>query len=410
MKNLFDIVRFSKIKTFLSNDIIVLLVIGGYVCFTYVAFLSMSPLLCDFGKAPNDFWLGLLEDVFLFPLYTVIYLLFLGAAKLFFMRRKMYVLLRIIFICSIILTGLAVWQFTLTFKYNWSLLGLIILMFKLPFNVCFFVAGCSVALKYSKDVKEQAERELVPTQQSCDIIFSVLGVVVLILAGSYNLMSGVRVCCQSGGVDNCKNGRVEHLRWGFLYGRSVRYDYDGNIEEITEYKNGCPDGTAIDYYDYNRGRILSIDNFKSCHLHGERVHYDIDGEKKCEFYIEGVKVSEKEWFKYKSTHSDEDMGTNECDQKVVKSLKNGELLKSEYNKGCLQGTNTLFYDEKGKHIKQLENYQNCQLHGEKVFYDERGLIYDCKFYIEGVEVSDDEWTVYKRDHQNEDLGTNECDT
>lgn len=409
MKNLFDIERFSKIKMFLSNDVVALLIFWGYVCFTYIAFLQRSPLSCDFGRLSNDFLLNLLEEICLFPLYTVLYLLFLGAAKSFFMRRKMYAVLRIIFICSMILTGLAAWQFTLTFKYNWSLFGIVILMFQLPINAFFFVWCCVVALKYIKQVKEQAERELASTRWSCDIIFTVLGFVVLLGVGCYSLTSGEKVCCKSGGVDDCKDGRVEHLKWGFLHGQSVRYDYEGNIAEIAEYKNGCPDGAMIDYYYYNLG-ISSIYNFKNCELHGEHVHYDIDGGKKCEFYIAGVKVTEAEWFKYKNAHSGEDMGTNECDQKVVKSIKNGELQKSEYVNGCLNGTNTLFYDERGKYIKQLENYKNCQLHGEKVFYDERGLIYDCKFYIEGVEVSDDEWTAYKRERQNEDLGTNECDT
>ncbi len=408
MKNLFDIERFPNIKTFLINDIVALFVIFGYVCFTHIAFLQISPLSCGMGRVASDFRLGLLEEVGLFPLYVVVYLLFLLAAKSFFMRRKMYAVLRIIVICSIILTGLAAWLFAVSFKYEWSLLGIFIVLFELVVNMFLFVGGCSVALKYLKQIKEQAEMEMIPMRK-CDERFAVIGFVVLLLAWNYNLLSGEKVCCQFGGADNCKDGYVEHLRWGVLHGKKVRYDYEGNIKSIVEYKDGCPDGVAIDYYDYKRGSISDIDNFKSCKAHGERVHYDIGGAKKCAFYIEGREVSEEVWFEYKKTHGDEYGGTNECDQKVVKSLKNGELQKSEYVKGRLHGVSKLFYDERGKYIKRVENYQNGQLLGEQVFYDERGMIYKCKFYIEGREVNEEEWAIYKQNHQNEDLGTNECD-
>lgn len=55
MKNLFDVERFLKIKTFLVNNIVALLVILEYVCFAHIAFLRISPLSC--------FRLGLLEEI-----------------------------------------------------------------------------------------------------------------------------------------------------------------------------------------------------------------------------------------------------------------------------------------------------------------------------------------------------------
>ncbi|MBA3971487.1 MAG: toxin-antitoxin system YwqK family antitoxin, partial [Bacteroidetes bacterium] len=171
-----------------------------------------------------------------------------------------------------------------------------------------------------------------------------------------------------------------------LHGLKSAYNnYNGNLEEETEYKNGRKNGSSKEYS--SNGIIRSSSEYKNDTLQGVQIkYYDIGTIQSKETYVKGIKLGKSEYYfksgnpsaKYTNDTTMVAYGKNK--EKKVTQVSSGSkqtwyesgFKKEEENyiKGQKKGTFKGWY-ENGK-LKFVNNYVNDVRTGHQLSYHQNG--------------------------------------
>lgn len=171
-----------------------------------------------------------------------------------------------------------------------------------------------------------------------------------------------------------------------LHGLKSTYtNYNENIEEETEYKNGKKNGVSKEYN--TNGVIKSTSEYKNDTLNGIMIkYYDIGTIQSKDTYVKGIKLGKSEYY-YKSgkpaakyTNDTTMVAFGKNKEKKVNQVHTGNSQtwyesgfkkeKDNYIKGKKNGISKAWY-ENGK-LKYLNNYVNDARTGHQLSYHQNG--------------------------------------
>jgi uncharacterized protein len=204
------------------------------------------------------------------------------------------------------------------------------------------------------------------------------------------LMDGVYAMGKENGLwlNYWENGKIKnsgHFKNGVLHGKWESYFPNGIMNISGEYKNGLKSGPWVDYYSNGKARELvtyKVIKVKS-KLNKTSYQESVRNGKYEAYSSKDFKLTEEGTFKNGKKHG-----------LWIAYHPGGRLpaVTSEYKDGKLHGFVREYDFKAGKLLRSETQYKDGVKHGKMTIYDKRGKKVAEKFFDNGVEVKQNDFT------------------